>query len=141
MANMNHMGENRELGKVWLVGAGPGAGELLTLKARRLLKEGDCIVYDRLVGDEVLSMIPSDKEIIGVGKSAGRHATPQEEINRILIREAKLGKRVVRLKGGDPFLLGEAERRRRPCAGSRFLSRLYLGFHPLLPCLLTTGFR
>ena len=106
MANMNHMGENRELGKVWLVGAGPGAGELLTLKARRLLKEGDCIVYDRLVGDEVLSMIPSGKEIIGVGKSAGRHATPQEEINRILIREAKLGKRVVRLKGGDPFLFG-----------------------------------
>lgn len=92
--------------KVWLVGAGPGAGELLTVKARRLLSEGDCIVYDRLVGEEVLSMIPADKEMIAVGKSAGKHAIPQEEINRILIREAKLGKKVVRLKGGDPFLFG-----------------------------------
>lgn len=103
---MNHMEVRKETGKVWLVGAGPGAGELLTVKAKRLLKEGDCIVYDRLVGDEVLSMIPLDKELIGVGKSAGKHATPQEEINRILVREAKLGKKVVRLKGGDPFLFG-----------------------------------
>lgn len=93
-------------GKVWLVGAGPGSADLLTVKAKRLLCEGDCIVYDRLVGEDVLCMIPSGKELIAVGKSAGRHAAPQEEINRILVREAKLGKKVVRLKGGDPFLFG-----------------------------------
>ncbi len=93
-------------GKVWLVGAGPGSVDLLTVKARRLLEEGDCIVYDRLVGEEVLGVIPLDKELIAVGKSAGRHATPQDEINRILIKEAKCGKKVVRLKGGDPFLFG-----------------------------------
>lgn len=95
-----------EMGKVWLVGAGPGSVDLLTVKARRLLYEGDCIVYDRLVGEEVLGLIPLKKELIAVGKSAGKHATPQEDINRILIREAKLGKKVVRLKGGDPFLFG-----------------------------------
>lgn len=93
-------------GKVYLVGAGPGSGELLTIKAKRLLSEGDCIVYDRLVGEEVLSMIPSDKERIPVGKDVGKHVTLQEEINRILIRQAKLGKNVIRLKGGDPFVFG-----------------------------------
>lgn len=103
---MNRMEDGKETGKVWLVGAGPGSCDLLTVKAKRLLGEGDCIVYDRLVGEEVLSMIPSGKEMIGVGKAAGRHAVPQEEINRILVREAKLGKKVVRLKGGDPFLFG-----------------------------------
>ena len=88
---MNRMEDGKETGKVWLVGAGPGSCDLLTVKAKRLLGEGDCIVYDRLVGEEVLSMIPSGKEMIGVGKAAGRHAVPQEEINRILVREAKLG--------------------------------------------------
>ncbi len=94
------------VGRVYLVGAGPGTADLLTLKARRLLEEGDCIVYDRLVGREVLGMIPLGKECIDVGKDVGRHVTPQEEINQILVREAKSGKKVVRLKGGDPFLFG-----------------------------------
>ncbi len=101
--------ENRDMsgvGKVWLVGAGPGSGDLLTIKAKRLLDTGDCIVYDRLVGDEVLSMIPPGKQLVDVGKSSRGHGAMQEEINRILIREARLGKHVVRLKGGDPFLFG-----------------------------------
>ncbi|MEZ3487544.1 MAG: uroporphyrinogen-III C-methyltransferase [Lachnospiraceae bacterium] len=93
-------------GKVWLVGAGPGSADLLTVKAGRLLDMGDCIVYDRLVGREILAMLPPDKERIDVGKSAGNHAVPQSEINQILIREAKRGKKVIRLKGGDPFLFG-----------------------------------
>lgn len=95
-----------ETGKVWLVGAGPGSAELLTVKARKLLDMADCIVYDRLIGQEILAMLPSDKERIDVGKSAGNHTVPQSEINRILVREAKLGKKVIRLKGGDPFLFG-----------------------------------
>ena len=96
----------RQIGKVWLVGAGPGSSDLLTVKAQSLLDTGDCIVYDRLVGREVLAMLPADKELIDVGKSAGHHAVPQSEINQILVREAKLGKKVIRLKGGDPFLFG-----------------------------------
>lgn len=102
------MEKNREKGpgKVWLAGAGPGTGDLLTLKTERLLREADCIVYDRLVGAEVRSFIPSDKECIDVGKSTGRHTVSQEEINRILVMKAKEGKKVLRLKGGDPFLFG-----------------------------------
>ncbi len=94
------------IGKVWLTGAGPGSSELLTVKAKRLLSEGDCIVYDRLVGKEIISMIPAGKELIDVGKRTGRHTIPQEMINEILVREAKRGKKVIRLKGGDPFLFG-----------------------------------
>ncbi len=96
----------KQAGKVWLVGAGPGSAELLTVKACRLLETGDCIVYDRLVGREILAMIPPDREMIDVGKSSGNHLVPQWEINQILVREAKLGKKVIRLKGGDPFLFG-----------------------------------
>ena len=95
-----------QIGKVWITGAGPGSSELLTVKAKRLLSEGDCIIYDRLVGKEIISMIPADKELIDVGKCSGHHIIPQEEINRICVREARRGKKVVRLKGGDPFLFG-----------------------------------
>lgn len=95
-----------ETGKVWLVGAGPGDQELLTVKGRRLLEEGDCFVYDRLVGGGILGLIPAGRDRIDVGKKNGRHTVCQEEINEILIREAKKGKKVIRLKGGDPFLFG-----------------------------------
>ncbi len=88
----------KQAGKVWLVGAGPGSAELLTVKACRLLETGDCIVYDRLVGREILAMIPPDREMIDVGKASGNHLVPQWEINQILVREAKLGKKVIRLK-------------------------------------------
>lgn len=94
------------MGKVYLVGAGPGDAGLLTVRARELLKTADVIVYDALVSAEVLCQIPSDKKLIYVGKRSGRHMVPQEEINRILLREAKAGKQVVRLKGGDPFVFG-----------------------------------
>lgn len=93
-------------GKVWLVGAGPGDAGLLTVKAARLLKKADVIVYDALVSAELLSWLPDRTEKIYVGKHAGNHPVPQEEINQILIREAKAGKCVVRLKGGDPFVFG-----------------------------------
>lgn len=95
-----------QTGKVWLIGAGPGSSELLTVKAKRLIETGECIVYDRLIGMEILSMLPAGARLIDVGKSPGYHAVPQGEINRILVREAKLGRKVIRLKGGDPFLFG-----------------------------------
>ncbi|MDR1874324.1 MAG: uroporphyrinogen-III C-methyltransferase [Synergistaceae bacterium] len=93
-------------GKVWLVGAGPGDPELLTLKGKRVLEQADVVVYDRLIGPGVLGYAPPEAELIDVGKSGGRHPVPQGEIEGILIEKALEGKRVVRLKGGDPFLFG-----------------------------------
>ncbi len=93
-------------GKVFLVGAGPGDGGLLTLKGKTLIEKADVIVYDRLVGPEIMAMIPEGTETIDVGKNAGRHPVPQGEINQILLEQAEAGKMVVRLKGGDPFLFG-----------------------------------
>ncbi len=93
-------------GKVWLAGAGPGDEGLLTIKAEHVLERADVIVYDHLVGENIVVKYGAGKELINVGKKAGHHPIPQEEINRILVEEAKKGKRVVRLKGGDPFLFG-----------------------------------
>ena len=94
----------RPAGKVWLAGAGPGDAGLLTVKAAELIKSADVIVYDALISAEILSRIPTETEVIYVGKHAGNHPVPQDEINRILVREAKKGKKVLRLKGGDPFV-------------------------------------
>ena len=93
-------------GKVWLVGAGPSDRGLLTLKAKEVIEQADVIVYDALVGSEILAMVPQDVECINVGKRASHHIKKQEETNRILLEEALKGKKVVRLKGGDPFLFG-----------------------------------
>ncbi|MBR7190125.1 MAG: uroporphyrinogen-III C-methyltransferase, partial [Oscillospiraceae bacterium] len=93
-------------GKVWLVGAGPGDVGLLTLRGREVLESADVVVYDALVGQGVLSLIPENAELIFAGKRAGNHYLRQEETNRVLLEEALKGKRVVRLKGGDPFLFG-----------------------------------
>jgi uroporphyrin-III C-methyltransferase / precorrin-2 dehydrogenase / sirohydrochlorin ferrochelatase len=91
---------------VTLVGAGPGDPELLTLKALRALQDADVILHDRLVPAAILDMARRDAERICVGKAAGGHGSTQEEINELLIEHATLGKRVVRLKGGDPFMFG-----------------------------------
>jgi uroporphyrinogen III methyltransferase/synthase len=93
-------------GKVYLVGAGPGDPELITLKAARCLAEADVVIYDRLVDSRLLEEIPARAELIYVGKKAGYHTIKQPEINQLLVNKAKEGKIVVRLKGGDPFLLG-----------------------------------
>ena len=93
-------------GKVWLVGAGPGDIGLLTVKGMDVLKNAEVVVYDSLVGMSILSKIPSKAEAINVGKRAANHTMPQADINSLLVKKAKEGYNVVRLKGGDPFLFG-----------------------------------
>ena len=94
------------VGKVWLVGAGPGDPGLLTCRGREALENATVVVYDRLAGDGVLVLMPGSARCIDVGKSGGNHPVPQRGIEDILVREALKGERVVRLKGGDPFLFG-----------------------------------
>lgn len=93
-------------GEVVLIGAGPGDVELLTVRAYKLIQEADCIVYDRLVSEDVMALAAESAECIYVGKQSADHALPQEEINKLLIEKAKAGHKVARLKGGDSFIFG-----------------------------------
>ena len=93
-------------GFVSLVGAGPGDVDLMTVKAVRLLQQADVVVYDRLVSADILSLIPAGVSRISVGKEVGNHCVPQKQINEIIVNLAKAGRKIVRLKGGDPYMFG-----------------------------------
>jgi uroporphyrin-III C-methyltransferase / precorrin-2 dehydrogenase / sirohydrochlorin ferrochelatase len=103
-------------GTVYLVGAGPGDPKLITARGLEVLRRADVVVYDRLVSHALLDEAPEDAELVYAGKAPGGHCMPQEGINALLVREAKLGKTVVRLKGGDPFVFGRGAEEALACA-------------------------
>ncbi|MFR3322489.1 MAG: uroporphyrinogen-III C-methyltransferase [Lachnospiraceae bacterium] len=103
---VNEMKTVKGAGKVWLVGAGPSDAGLFTLKGHQVLTDAEVVVYDALVGPTILAMIPDTAEAINVGKRSSNHTMRQEQISELLAERAKEGKRVVRLKSGDPFLFG-----------------------------------
>lgn len=129
----------KEAGTVWLIGAGPGAADLLTVRAARLIAEADLIVHDGLVGSEVLALARPDAERISVAKQRSRHSMPQDNINALLIAAARAGRDVVRLKGGDPFIFGRGGEEMLACRAAGVPVEIVPGISAAMACAADAG--
>ncbi len=124
----------KPVGTVYLVGAGPGDPELLTLKAARLISEANVIVHDGLVSNDILDLAPATTRRISVAKQRSRHSVAQNQINEILIAEARKGNKVVRLKGGDPFIFGRGGEEAEDCVKAGVNVEVVPGISAALGC-------
>lgn len=124
---------------VYLVGAGPGDPELLTVKALRLIKGANVVIYDRLVSDEIIDLIPTGTTKIYVGKATGRHSLPQDQINKLLVNLAKGHRHIVRLKGGDPFIFGRGSEEAAVLAEHHIQFEIIPGITSAMACAAYAG--
>jgi uroporphyrin-III C-methyltransferase len=129
----------RAPGQVWLVGAGPGDPDLLTIKALKVLGQADVVVHDGLVSTEILALAPQAARLISVAKRKARHTLPQDEINRLLVAFALEGLTVVRLKGGDPFIFGRGGEELEACRAAGVECRIVPGVTAALSAAASAG--